>query len=148
MPKGTFPDSCCHRHSCPCGHPLLTVTPQETHHWQVVLVQFPVESPLLSSESWCNQGLVCAFQAWSLCFPHFCGSLVIKSCWASRSDSLWIPNPSVRSPGWEAPKFQCPPVDGCSIAGCDFGALTGGDECTSFYSTTLNQKSNPAEHRT
>ena len=23
-PKRTFPDSCCHSHSCPCGHPLLT----------------------------------------------------------------------------------------------------------------------------
>ena len=35
--------------------------------------------------------------------------------------------------------FQCPPVDGCSKAGCNFGALIGGDEYTSFYSTILNQ---------
>ena len=25
--------------------------------------------------------------------------------------------------------FQCPPVDGCSTASCNFGVLTGGDEC-------------------
>ena len=36
--------------------------------------------------------------------------------------------------------FQCFPVDGCSKASCNFGALAGGDECTSFYSTILNQK--------
>ena len=31
------------------------------------------------------------------------------------------------------------PVDGCSAASCNFGALPGGDEHTSFYSTILNQ---------
>ena len=35
----------------------------------------------------------CALQDWSLCFPQSCGSLVIKSCWPSRSDSLGIPSP-------------------------------------------------------
>ena len=40
--------------------------------------------------------------------------------------------------------FQRPPVDGCSTDSCDFGALTGGDECISFYSTILNQK--PSHH--
>ena len=33
---------------------------------------------------------------------------------------------------------QCPPVNGCSTASCNFGALTGGDEYTSFYSAILN----------
>ena len=33
--------------------------------------------------------------------------------------------------------FQCPPVDGCSTASCNFGVLTGGDECASFYSAIL-----------
>ena len=37
-------------------------------------------------------------------------------------------------------RFQHPPVDGCSTASCDFGALTGGAECMSFYSAILNQK--------
>ena len=32
--------------------------------------------------------------------------------------------------------FQCPPVDGCSTASCDFGALAG-DECMFLYSTIL-----------
>ena len=35
--------------------------------------------------------------------------------------------------------FQCFPVDGCSIASCNFGALAGGDERMSFDSTILNQ---------
>ena len=126
------------------------------------------------------------------------GSLVIKSCWASRSDSLGGPSPFVRSPGWEAwhgvlnlqdsrrtslvllfsslwvthlagtwfdfilivpllpyscnfffvfghaasilGRFQDPPVGGCSTVGCDFGALVGGNEHMSFYSTILNWK--------
>ena len=34
--------------------------------------------------------------------------------------------------------FSCP-LNGCSIASCEFGALTG-DEHTSFYSIVLNQK--------
>ena len=50
----------------------------------------------------CTQGSVCALQDWRLCFPQSCGSLVIKSHWPSRSDSLGIPSLSVRSPGWEA----------------------------------------------
>ena len=36
-----------------------------------------------------------------VCFPHSCGSLIIKSCWSSRSDFLGIPRPFVRSPCWE-----------------------------------------------
>ena len=35
--------------------------------------------------------------------------------------------------------FQCLPVDGCSKASCDFGALAEKDECTSFYSVILDQ---------
>ena len=37
--------------------------------------------------------------------------------------------------------FQHPPVSGCSTASCNLGALTGGDEHTSFYSAILIQKS-------
>ena len=44
----------------------------------------------------------CALQDWSFCFPQSCGSFIIKSHWASRSDSLGIPSPFVRSPGCEA----------------------------------------------
>ena len=35
--------------------------------------------------------------------------------------------------------FQHPPVDGCSTASCNFGALAGGDARTSFYFAILNQ---------
>ena len=38
-------------------------------------------------------------------------------------------------------QFQHPPVNGCSIASCDLGALVGGDECMSFYSIILNWQS-------
>ena len=40
--------------------------------------------------------------------------------------------------------FQCPAINGCSTTSCDFGAPTGGDECTSFYSTILNKS--PLRH--
>ena len=36
-------------------------------------------------------------------------------------------------------EFQHPPVNGCSTASCDFGALAEGDECMS-YSAILNWK--------
>ena len=36
-------------------------------------------------------------------------------------------------------EFQCPPVDDCSAVSCDYGALTGESELTSFYSAILNQ---------
>ena len=35
--------------------------------------------------------------------------------------------------------FQCP-VNGCSAASCDFGAIIGDNECTSFSSSILNRK--------
>ena len=37
-------------------------------------------------------------------------------------------------------RFQCPPVDGCSIDSCDFAVFTGGNEHTFFYSTILKQE--------
>ena len=37
-------------------------------------------------------------------------------------------------------RFKHPPVDGCSADSCNFGALSGGDEHTSFCSTILNWK--------
>ena len=35
--------------------------------------------------------------------------------------------------------LQCP-VNGCSAASCDFGAVMGDDECTSLYSNIVNRK--------
>ena len=37
-------------------------------------------------------------------------------------------------------RFQHPPVNGCSTASCDFGALAGRNKHLSFYSTILNRK--------
>ena len=59
-------------------------------------------SLLPSSSTLCAQDIVCALQDWSLGFPQSCGNSIIRSCWPSRSDSLEIPSPFVRSPGWEA----------------------------------------------
>ena len=89
----TFPDCCCQ-----CPHPVVSpcrpTPPQETpQHQQVVLVQSPVRSLLLSSESWCVQGCVCACQDWRFSFPQSCRSLVIKSQWLSRSDFQGFPVP-------------------------------------------------------
>ena len=82
--------------------PCQFMPPQETlQHYQVVLVQSPVRSLLLSSGSWCGQDFVCGFQGWSLCFPQSCASPIIKACWPSRSDSLGIPSPIFGSLGWE-----------------------------------------------
>ena len=41
---------------------------------------------------------VCDLQDWSLYLPQSCVSLVVKSHWPSRSDSLGIPSPFVGSP--------------------------------------------------
>ena len=39
-------------------------------------------------------------------------------------------------------EFQCLPVDDCSAVSCDSGALSRGNESTSFYYTILNQSQN------
>ena len=85
-------------------NPCQPMPAQETpsHHEQVVLVQSPMGSLLLSSDSWCMQCFVCALQDWSLYFPQSCGNPIIKFHWPSRSDSLGIPSLFFRSPGWEA----------------------------------------------
>ena len=82
------------------SHPLPL---QETlQHWQVGLVQSPMGSLLLLPGCWCIHYFVCALQKWSLCFPQSCQSPAIKSCKPSKSESLGIPPPIARLPGWEA----------------------------------------------
>ena len=88
---------------CPCGEPLLTHTstggpPNLTGHFGSF--SYGVTAPLL----WilvCTK-FFCALQDWSLCFSQISGSSIIKSHWPLRPDSLGIPSPFVRSPGWEA----------------------------------------------
>ena len=195
MPKGTFPDSCC-QSPHPCGEPLLThVSTRDppTLAGSFGSVSCEVTAPFLCLGT-CKVLFVPSKTG--VCFPQSYGSLVIKSCWPSWSDSLGIPSPFVRSPGWGAwcgvlnlhnggrtslvllfsslwvtqlagmgldfimivplllsccgfffvfgcrvpflDGFWHPPMDGCSTASCDFGALTGGDEHTVFYSAILN----------
>ena len=101
MPRGAFPE-CCSQCPRPLVSPCQPAPPEETlEHQQGVLAQSPVGSLLLSSVSWCTQGSVCALQDWRLCFPQSCGSLVIKSHWPSRSDSLGNSSPFV---GFQAEK--------------------------------------------
>ena len=35
--------------------------------------------------------------------------------------------------------IQCSPVNSYTVGSCNFGVLTGEEECTSFYSTILNR---------
>ena len=187
MPRGTFL-SCCCQCPCPCGQLFLTHastggTP--TLAGSFGSVSCGVTAPLL----WvlvCIRFCLRPLKLESLCFPQSYGSLIIKYCWASRSDYLgialcqslcqiprlgslsWGSEPSQQ---WEnffggivlqvvghptsgywvwfcrelAPPtiflfghgvsflgaFQCPPVNDCSTASCNFGTLTGGDECKS-----------------
>ena len=142
--------------------PCSPIPPQETlQHQQVVSVQFPVESLRLFSEFWCRQSFVFALQDWSLCFPQSCGSLVISQNSGRASLVLLFSSLQVTHPvgmGFNfiifVPllpsccsfffvfghgvyffgRFQHPPVNGYSIASCDFGALAG-DECTYSIST-------------
>ena len=71
-------------------------TPKNT---QASLAQSLMGSLILSPESWCTQGFVCALQEYL--FPQSYGSSLIKSCWPSKPDSLGIISPFVRFPGWE-----------------------------------------------
>ena len=69
LPRQLLPVPCTSPHPCPSGEPLLIYTSTGDPPTQVVLVQFPVESLILSSESWCMQGFVFSLQDWSLWYP-------------------------------------------------------------------------------
>ena len=72
---------------------------------------------------------------WYYCSP-VCGSLT-QCIWALILSWLY---PSYHLPAAFFGRFQHPPVDGCSADSCNFGALSGGDERTSFCPTVLNWK--------
>ena len=95
--KGAFQNCFC---QCPIPvvNPCYPTPPQEDLQLQqVVLVQSPVGSLLLSSGSRCTQDFVCTLKDWSL--PTVCGNTIIKSYCPSRSDSLEVTSPFVESPG-------------------------------------------------
>ena len=73
MTRGTFPARYC-QWPHPCDEPLPTHASTGD------------PPPLASS-------FVCALDGWSFCFPWSYGSLIIKSHWPSRPDSLGILNP-------------------------------------------------------
>ena len=80
------PDPCFHRRPPNTSRYFGSVSSGVTSPflWVLVCARFLLYPPRLES-----------------CFLQFCGSLVIKSCWPSRSDSLGIPSPAVRTPGWK-----------------------------------------------
>ena len=95
----TFPDSCC-QSPHPCGQPLLTHTSTgdpTTRAGSFRSVSCGVIAAFLWSLVYARFCLCPPRLKWSLCFPQSCGSLVIKSYWPSRSDSLGIPRHFVRS---------------------------------------------------
>ena len=77
------------------GHCWPTPLPE---HSQASLAQSLVGSLLLSPGSWCTQGFVVPFKS---LLPQSCLSMVIKSHWPPKSNSLGILSPFPRSPGWE-----------------------------------------------
>ena len=86
----------------PCGEPLTTHSSiGDPPTLAGILVQSPVESLLLSSESWCAQVLFVLSKTAVSASPSPM-EVLNKILLASKSDSLGIPSPFVRSPGWEA----------------------------------------------
>ena len=102
MPRSTFQD-CCSQCPTPMGEPPVTHTSAGDPPTLAgrsgsascrVTAPFPWHS---MHTGFC----LCPLRVESL-FPQSGGSPVIKSHWPSKSDSLGIPSPFVRSPGWEA----------------------------------------------
>ena len=88
---------------CPCGEPLLTLTfsgNTPTLAGSFGSVSFGVAAPfllvLITAQFW-----LCPPKPESLFPPVLWKSYYQKLCWPSRSDSLEIPSPFFRSPGWE-----------------------------------------------
>ena len=81
------------------GRPLLSqASAGDPKHSQASLVQSLVGLQLLAPGAGVHKALFDSLQA-SL-FPQSCGSLVIKSCYPSKSDSLGLPSPLGRSHDW------------------------------------------------
>ena len=121
-------------HSCPdpaAGHRQPAPLPETPGHSQASLGQSVVRSPLLSPGSWCTHVLFEPSKrfwwVWGLILNRILPFL--PSCWGF-SFGLTCGVSFVGG-------IQHSPVDGCSAVSCNFGVLTGGDECTSFYSTIL-----------
>ena len=121
-------------HSCPhpaAGHRQPAPLPETPGHSQASLGQSVVRSPLLSPGSWCTQVLFEPSKrfwwVWGLILNRILP--LLPSCWGF-SFALTCGVSFVGG-------IQHSPVNGCSAVSCNFGVLTGGDECTAFYSTIL-----------
>ena len=116
---------CCTQSPCPCDRPLLTHTSAGDTQTQFWLSLCGV------SGSWCIQGLFepseCLWQIKGLILNTI--SPLLPSCWGI-SFALGL---GVSFFGG----VQRSPVDGCSAVSCNFGVLTGEDECISFYPAIL-----------
>ena len=89
---------------CPCirGRPVpVHASTGDPQHPQVGLTQCSVwVTPPFLWDLVCTRFCLCPPRI--SCFPQSYGSSVIKSHWPSKSDSLGIPSPLTRSPGWGA----------------------------------------------
>ena len=92
----------------PSSAPALCWAPADPHlHWspptlEVVLVQSPMGSLLLSSGSWCTQNFVCASKTGASISSSPLEVLKLNPTDPQVQISWRFPSPFVRSPGWEA----------------------------------------------
>ena len=116
---------CCTHIPCPCSRPLLTRTSTEDTQTQFWLSLYGV------SGSWCTQGLFelskHLWQVWGLILNSI--SSLLPFCW----DFSFSLGCGVSFFGG----IQHFPVNSCSAESCNFGVLTGENECTSFYSAIV-----------
>ena len=117
---------CCMQSPCPCGRPLLTHTSSgDTQTLRGRLAQSLWGSPDVHKVLFESSEHL--WWVWGLNLNSI--SALQLYCWGC-SFAL----------GYEISFFggiQDSPVHGCSAASCNFGILTGEDECTSFYSDIL-----------
>ena len=120
---------CCTQRPYPFSSPLLTHTSAGVTQTQLCLSLCGV------SGSWCTQGLFepseCLWRVWGLILNMILS--LLPSCWGfsfALGHQIYFFGGILHSP-----------VNGCSAASCNFGVLTGEDERTSFYSTTLEKRS-------
>ena len=111
-------------------HCRPTHLPEASGHSQASLAQSLMGSLLLSPGSWCSQGLYepseHLWRLWGLILNVI--SPLLLSCWGF-SFALGC---GISFFGG----IQRCPVDG-SVVACNFGVLTGEDECTAFHSAIL-----------
>ena len=120
----------CTQSPCPWGRPLLTRTSTgdtQTQFWLILC---------RASGSWYAQGLFEPTEGlwWVRGLILNTISPLLLSCWGF---SFALGHGVSFFGG-----IQHSLVDGCSTASCNFGVLTGEEECTSFYSAILGSQKN------